>query len=308
MKPILQVDDDPNDVFLVQHAMRKMGVANPVQVVSDGQRAIDYLQGAGKFADRETFPYPCLVLMDLKLPYVMGLDVLRWIRAQPMTSLTVIILSASAEGSDISEAYRLGANAFLTKPSEASTLEDMVGAIKAFWLTHNTLPPEPFSEPLPLRMPGTPPATKSLFDADDPRERAGDGGNGNGPIVALHAESSSHQRLAQGSQAQSTTSEPLTRRQTEVVQLIAEGRSNRQIAHQLAVSLKTVEKHRQAVMDKLNIHEVATLTRYAISNGPGAMQVGSDRQIGGQGQAGGCRSRRLTSRPAPENHHEDPSC
>jgi DNA-binding NarL/FixJ family response regulator len=273
LKTILQVDDDANDVFLVQHAMRKMGVANPLQVVSDGQRAIDYLQGAGQFADRDTFPYPCLVLMDLKLPYVMGLDVLRWIRAQPMASLTVIILSASAEGSDISEAYRLGANAFLTKPSEASTLEDMVAAIKAFWLTHNTLPPEPFSQPLPRRMPGpvaplgTPPATKSLFGADDRRERAGDGGNADGPIVALHTESSSHQRLAQGSQARSKTSAPLTKRQTQVVQLIAEGCSNRQIAQELAVSLKTVEKHRQAVMDKLDIHDVATLTRYAISNG-----------------------------------------
>src|SRR5690349_19119637 len=82
MKTILQVEDDPNDVFLFQHAMKKVGVTNPLQVASDGQQAIDYLQSTGKFADRGKFPFPCLVLLDLKLPYVMGLEVLRWIRQQ----------------------------------------------------------------------------------------------------------------------------------------------------------------------------------------------------------------------------------
>jgi two-component system response regulator len=142
MRTILQVDDDPNDVFLLQHAMRKMGVANPIQVASDGQEAIDYLQGAGKFADRVRFPFPCLVLMDLKLPHVMGLDVLRWIRQQPATALTVVMLTASGSEADIVEAYRLGANAFLIKPSEANRLEEMVKAVKDFWLTHNMLPQE----------------------------------------------------------------------------------------------------------------------------------------------------------------------
>jgi CheY-like chemotaxis protein len=142
MKTILQVEDDPNDVFLLQHAMKKMGVANPIQFVTDGQQAIDYLQGAGKFADRTKFPFPCLLLLDLKLPYVMGLDVLEWIRQQPGMALPVIVLSASAEEADIAAAYRLGANAFLTKPSEASKLQDMVKAIRDFWLTCNTLPEE----------------------------------------------------------------------------------------------------------------------------------------------------------------------
>ena len=148
MKPILQVDDDANDVFLLQHALKKMCVANPVQVATDGQQAIDYLQGAGKFADRGRFPFPCLVLLDLKLPYVMGLDVLRWIRQQPgMRALMVIILTASGSEADIAEAYSLGANAFLTKPSEERRLEAMIKAIKDFWLTHNTLPEEQAPEP-----------------------------------------------------------------------------------------------------------------------------------------------------------------
>jgi Response regulators consisting of a CheY-like receiver domain and a winged-helix DNA-binding domain len=140
MKTILQVEDDPNDVFLLKHAMKKAGLANPMQVASDGQEAIDYLSGAGKFADREQFPLPGLVLLDLKLPFVMGLDVLKWIREQPNTISVVIILTASAEEEDIATAYRLGANAFLTKPSEAGKLQEIVKAIKDFWLTHNTLP------------------------------------------------------------------------------------------------------------------------------------------------------------------------
>ena len=142
MKTILQVEDDPNDVFFLHKAMKKMGVTNPIQVVSDGQEAIDYLKGSGKFADRGKFPFPCLVLLDLKLPYVMGLDVLKWIRQQSGAALPVIMLSASAQDADIAASYRLGANAFLSKPSEARQLEDMVKAIKDFWLTQNALPQE----------------------------------------------------------------------------------------------------------------------------------------------------------------------
>jgi CheY-like chemotaxis protein len=146
MKTILQVEDDPNDVFFFQRAMKKAGVANPIQVVDDGQGAIDYLQGAGKFANREQFPLPCLVLLDLKLPYVMGLDVLKWIRAQPGTPPVVVMLTASSEDEDIAAAYRLGANGFLVKPSEASKMDDIVKAIHAFWLTHNALPRESYRE------------------------------------------------------------------------------------------------------------------------------------------------------------------
>jgi CheY-like chemotaxis protein len=146
MNPILQVEDDPNDVFLLQHAMTKAGVANPIQVVSDGRQAIEYLNGTGKFADRAKFPLPCLVLLDLKLPYVMGLNVLKWIRQQPGAALVVVMLTASGEDADIATAYRLGANAFLTKPSQASKFEAMARAIKDFWLTHNTVPQEIHAE------------------------------------------------------------------------------------------------------------------------------------------------------------------
>jgi two-component system response regulator len=146
MKTVLQVEDDPNDVFFLQHAMRKADVTNPIQIASDGQEAIDYLQGTGKFANREKFPLPCLVLLDLKLPYVMGLDVLKWIRRQAEIAVPVVILTASADDADIATAYRLGANGFLVKPSEASTLDDIVKAIKDFWLTHNKLPEDFWAE------------------------------------------------------------------------------------------------------------------------------------------------------------------
>src|SRR5688572_16168770 len=126
MKTILQVEDDPNDVYLLQRAMKKVGMTNPIQVASDGQQAIDYLRGAGKFADREKFPLPSLVLLDLKLPHVMGMDVLKWIRQQPGMASIVVLLTASGEETEILNAYRLGANGFLIKPAEASKLEDMV--------------------------------------------------------------------------------------------------------------------------------------------------------------------------------------
>ena len=140
-KPILLVEDDENDVVLLQHALKNAGVANPIEVASDGQQAIDYFKGAGKFAHRRGFPLPCLVLLDLKLPYVMGLDVLKWIREQPELAAIVVILSASRDEADIATAYRLGANAYLVKPCDVSKLLDMAKSINAFWLTQNTPPP-----------------------------------------------------------------------------------------------------------------------------------------------------------------------
>ncbi len=142
-RTILLVEDEENDVFFMQQAMQKAGVANPIQVATDGQEAIDYFKGTGKFANREEFPLPCLVLLDLKLPHVMGLDVLKWIRKQPLVTAVVVILSSSKEEADIATAYRLGANAYLVKPPDVSKLTDLVKSIKDFWLTQNTSPPPP---------------------------------------------------------------------------------------------------------------------------------------------------------------------
>ncbi|HZR18927.1 MAG TPA: response regulator [Verrucomicrobiae bacterium] len=138
---ILLVEDDENDAFFLERAMHKIGMANPVQNARDGQEAIDYLKGTGKFGRRAEFPLPGLILLDLKLPLVMGLDVLKWIRQNPELSPIVVILSSSADESDIASAYRLGANAYLVKPSEVSKLEGMVRSINDFWLLQNTPPP-----------------------------------------------------------------------------------------------------------------------------------------------------------------------
>ena len=140
---ILVVEDDENDVMFVKMAMKKAGVTNPIQVVTDGQQALDYFQGSGKFANRSQYPIPYLVLLDLKLPFVMGLDVLAWIREQSeLKSTIVIVLTSSRHTEDIRMAYQLGANAYLVKPADLNALEGMMRTLKDFWLVQNTPPPE----------------------------------------------------------------------------------------------------------------------------------------------------------------------
>ena len=140
MRTILLVEDDEDDLFFLQQAMQKAGVANPIQVASNGQEAIDYFKGTGRFADREEFPLPYLTLLDLKLPHVMGLDVLAWIRQQPEMAAIVVILSSSMDEADIATAYRLGANGYLVKPPDVNKLTEIARSIKDFWLTQNTSP------------------------------------------------------------------------------------------------------------------------------------------------------------------------
>ena len=142
IKAILLVEDDPNDVFFFKHSVQKAGIFNPVLVASDGREALDCLEGAGRFADREKYPVPCLVVLDLKLPGLSGLEFLRYLREKPeLRKLIVVVLTSSLSGADIAQAYELGANAYLVKPSDPDQLTRIVQAIKDFWLTHN-LPPQ----------------------------------------------------------------------------------------------------------------------------------------------------------------------
>jgi len=135
---ILLVEDDPNDVFLMQRAMKSAEIANPLKVVEDGQGAIDYLSGAGKYADRTEFPLPNLVFLDLKLPYKSGFEVLEWIRTQStLDSMLVVVLTSSSEERDIKEVYRLGARSFLVKPPTKTMLTALMTATKGYWMTHN---------------------------------------------------------------------------------------------------------------------------------------------------------------------------
>jgi len=140
--PILLVDDEENDIFFMTDAFNRLGIGN-FQIVTDGQQAVDYLRGEGKFSDRNQFPMPAIVLLDLKLPFIMGLDVLKRIRERPGGPI-VIILSASSDPRDISSAYAAGANAYLVKPSSVEGLLNLVRSIKDFWLTHNVVPDSRF--------------------------------------------------------------------------------------------------------------------------------------------------------------------
>jgi CheY-like chemotaxis protein len=140
-RTILLVEDERNDVFFLEYAFQAAGITNPLQVVEDGQQAIDYLAGIGKFANRAQYPLPCLVLLDLKLPIKMGLEVLHWIRQQPpLQTLLVIVLSSSRDAFDIDEAYRLGARSYLVKPLSMSERLEFAKAIKYYWLGLNEFP------------------------------------------------------------------------------------------------------------------------------------------------------------------------
>jgi CheY-like chemotaxis protein len=131
MKTILIVEDMEDDVFFLQRALSASGITSPQQVVNDGRSALQYLGGEGPYADRLQYPLPFLVFLDLKLPYVMGLDVLTWIRQQrSCDSVFVAVLTSSQHDRDKEDAFRLGANDFLTKPATASKLIAMMDKLK----------------------------------------------------------------------------------------------------------------------------------------------------------------------------------
>ena len=138
LKAILQVEDDLNDVFLLKHALRKAEIDCQLGVATDGKQAINYLQGNGAYADREKHPMPDFILLDLKLPRMMGLEVLQWIRRELGSQIVVIVLTSSALESDINKAYALGANAFLIKPGDHKTLQSMLKTTCDFWFAYNT--------------------------------------------------------------------------------------------------------------------------------------------------------------------------
>jgi CheY-like chemotaxis protein len=137
-RALLLVEDNEDDVFLMKRALKGARVANPLFVVEDGQQALDYLGGAGKFADREQYPLPAVVFLDLKLPLLSGHDVLAWIRRQrELESLVVIVLTSSNEPSDLNRCYALGANSYVVKPPTPEQLEELAKAFKWYWLEYN---------------------------------------------------------------------------------------------------------------------------------------------------------------------------
>ena len=137
---ILVAEDNEDDIELLQMALKKAGLTNPVSICRDGDQVIAYLQGNDHFSDRRQYPFPRMLILDLKMPKLGGLEVLRWVRDHPRcTVIPTIILSTSILPSDIQQAYELGANAYMTKPAEFATLQMLFKDLFAFW-KHCELP------------------------------------------------------------------------------------------------------------------------------------------------------------------------
>ena len=141
-KRILLVEDNPDDIELTRRAFGRIDHENQIDVATDGADALDYLFGRGRHAERETDPLPDLILLDLRLPRLDGLEVLRAIRAGARTRLLpVIVLTSSAEEIDLVNCYREGVNSYLRKPVDFSRMLDLVKTLHEYWFQFNQPPP-----------------------------------------------------------------------------------------------------------------------------------------------------------------------
>jgi two-component system response regulator len=140
-KIILLVEDNPDDVLLTQRAFRKSGIANRLVVARDGAEALDYLFASGQWEGRDRETDPVVVLLDLKLPKIDGLEVLRRLRSEPRTRLTpVVILTSSVEEMDLVRGYNLGANSYIHKPVDFDQFIEAAKILELYWLVLNELP------------------------------------------------------------------------------------------------------------------------------------------------------------------------
>jgi two-component system response regulator len=141
-KIILLIEDNPSDVELTKRALSKAKIANELVVAEDGQEALDYLFGTGNFSGRDDLPRLAMILLDLKLPKVDGLEVLKQIRANVRTKrLPVVILTSSQEEQDIIKGYDLGANSYIRKPVDFLQFAEAIKILGLYWLVLNEPPP-----------------------------------------------------------------------------------------------------------------------------------------------------------------------
>ncbi len=140
---ILLVEDNPADVKLALHAFKKHKLANSVQVARDGAEALDFLFCTGAFSQRKSDRLPKVILLDLKLPLVDGLEVLRRVKSDPRTRLTpVVVMTTSREERDVVESYQLGVNSYIVKPIDFEQFSEAVRTLGLYWLLLNH-PPDP---------------------------------------------------------------------------------------------------------------------------------------------------------------------
>jgi CheY-like chemotaxis protein len=140
-KSILLVEDNPDDEILTVRALKKNNILNDMVVARDGAEALDYLFGAGSYADRDMTVMPQLILLDLKLPKIDGLEVLRRVRGDERTRLLpVVVLTSSSEEQDVIESYRLGANSYIRKPVDFTQFTAAINNLGLYWLVLNVSP------------------------------------------------------------------------------------------------------------------------------------------------------------------------
>jgi CheY-like chemotaxis protein len=138
---IMLVEDQPSDSLLIRRAFEKSGVENPIQLIEHGDTALSYLEGIGEYQNRTKYPLPIFILLDLKLPGMMGLQLLKWIRMRKeLRLIPVVVLTDSENESDIKAAYEAGANSFLRKPGDRNEVSRMIELIQKYWLEQNIVP------------------------------------------------------------------------------------------------------------------------------------------------------------------------
>ena len=138
---ILLVEDDSNDILFIQRAFRQANLSHSIHIVKDGDGAVSYLMGENQYANRDLYPLPALILLDLKLPRRSGLEVLQWIRQQPkLKRIPIVVLTSSRESPDIDKAYDLGVNSYLVKPVRFEMLAKMIETIDSYWIRLNQFP------------------------------------------------------------------------------------------------------------------------------------------------------------------------
>lgn len=146
-------EDRDDEILLLKRAFRQANILNPLQIVRDGDEAIAYLKGEGRFSNRAEYPLPGLMLLDLKMPRRDGFEVLQWLRQQPtLNTLRVIVLTASEDIRDVNMAYQLGANSFLVKPVDFENFVSVIETLQGYWLWMSKAP-EISRPPRALRRP-----------------------------------------------------------------------------------------------------------------------------------------------------------